>query len=220
MTLPSSGTLSLSDLQTEFSGAHPISMSEYYKSGGNGYVPSIIQDPVTPSNLTITANHNDRSPYTAYWYGPTISSSYNQGGYTGTALYAHQLWSDNGATGTQDCSFNVNKTGTYNYYCGYYGEYFNSGTFYFYVNGSLVASHTQSGVGSGGTTSSTGTFSVTNTSHLIRVYSQYPSVGWSASTVYIGGSSYNNRTIDLAVNASIPTSGALSLTDYYGGRAS
>ena len=46
MTLPSSGTLSLSDLQTEFTGSNPISMSEYYKSGGNGYVPSTVAEAV------------------------------------------------------------------------------------------------------------------------------------------------------------------------------
>ncbi len=50
MTLPSSGTLSLSDLQTEFTGSHPISMSEYYKSGGNGYVPSTVAEAVTASS--------------------------------------------------------------------------------------------------------------------------------------------------------------------------
>lgn len=217
MTLQSSGAISLSDVQTEFGGSNPISMSEYYNGGS--FVPSTLQEAVTPSNLTITANHNQRSAFPQFWFGPTISSSYNQGGYTGTALYAHQLWSDNGTTGTQDCSFNVNKTGTYSYYCAYYGEYFNSGNFYFYVNGSLVASHTQFGVSNGGSTSSTGTFSVTNTSHLIRVYSTYPSSGWSASTVYIGGSGYNNRTISVAGNTTVPSSGTLNVSDFYGGQA-
>lgn len=34
MTLPSSGAISFSNLQTEFGGSHPISLSEYYKGGG------------------------------------------------------------------------------------------------------------------------------------------------------------------------------------------
>lgn len=38
MTLPSSGPLSLSDIQTEFGGSNPISLSEYY--AGGAYVPS------------------------------------------------------------------------------------------------------------------------------------------------------------------------------------
>jgi len=38
MTLPSSGPLSLSDIQGEFGGSNPISLSEYY--AGGGLVPS------------------------------------------------------------------------------------------------------------------------------------------------------------------------------------
>lgn len=38
MTIPSSGPLSLSDIQTEFGGSNPISLSEYYAGGAN--VPS------------------------------------------------------------------------------------------------------------------------------------------------------------------------------------
>ena len=34
MALPGSGTLALSDIQTEFGGSNPISISEYYGSGG------------------------------------------------------------------------------------------------------------------------------------------------------------------------------------------
>ena len=35
MALPSSGTISLSQLQTQFGGSNPVSMSEYYRSGAN-----------------------------------------------------------------------------------------------------------------------------------------------------------------------------------------
>lgn len=38
MTLPTSGPLSLADIQTEFGGSNPISLSEYY--AGGGLVPS------------------------------------------------------------------------------------------------------------------------------------------------------------------------------------
>lgn len=38
MTLPTSGPLALSDIQTEFGGTNPISLSEYYAGGAN--VPS------------------------------------------------------------------------------------------------------------------------------------------------------------------------------------
>ena len=35
MALPASGTLTLTDIQTEFGGASPIGLSEYYRGGGN-----------------------------------------------------------------------------------------------------------------------------------------------------------------------------------------
>lgn len=38
MTLPSSGPLTLADIQTEFGGSNPISLSEYY--AGGAYVPA------------------------------------------------------------------------------------------------------------------------------------------------------------------------------------
>jgi len=38
MALPTSGALPLSDIQTEFGGSNPVSLSEYY--AGGSYVPS------------------------------------------------------------------------------------------------------------------------------------------------------------------------------------
>ncbi len=73
MTLPSSGTLSLSDLQTEFTGSHPISMSEYYKSGGNGYVPSTVAEAVTASSLGGSNSTNYRYPAIG-GYDPQINT--------------------------------------------------------------------------------------------------------------------------------------------------
>lgn len=36
MPLPTTGPLKFSDIQTEFGGTNPISMSEYYKDSGGG----------------------------------------------------------------------------------------------------------------------------------------------------------------------------------------
>ena len=36
MALQSSGAISLSDIQTEFGGGNPISLSEYYRGGAGG----------------------------------------------------------------------------------------------------------------------------------------------------------------------------------------
>lgn len=57
MTLPSSGPLSLADIQTEFGGSNPISLSEYY--AGGAYVPagtSGTNGPV-PSSGTISISN-------------------------------------------------------------------------------------------------------------------------------------------------------------------
>jgi hypothetical protein len=63
MALPTSGPLSLSDIQTEFGGTNPISLSEYYAGGGlvpagtsgtNGPVPS--SGTISISNFYGTTN--------------------------------------------------------------------------------------------------------------------------------------------------------------------
>lgn len=63
MPLPSSGPLSLNDIQTEFGGSNPISLSEYYAGGGlvpagttgtNGAVPS--SGTISISNFYGTSN--------------------------------------------------------------------------------------------------------------------------------------------------------------------
>ena len=210
MTLPASGALSFSAIQGEFTGVNPISLSEYYKSGNNGYVPTTVPEAVTASSLTGSYAPNARYP-AIFGYDPQIN--------TFNRLYTHALWGDNGSVGSMDMSFTVNKTGTYNYYFGWFIQNSNaaSGNTYFYANGSLIATHNNAG-SNNNTISVTGTLSL-SAGQIIRVRNDgFPSAGWSAHTVYIGGSSYNNASIDLPVNANIPTSGALSLSDYYGGR--
>jgi len=51
MALPASGPLSLSDIQAEFGGTNPISLSEYYKGGA--YVLNTDYAPNVPSSGTI-----------------------------------------------------------------------------------------------------------------------------------------------------------------------
>ena len=152
MTLPSSGTLSFSELQTEFTGVHPISLSEYYKSGGNGYVPSTVPIDVTASNLSgsNSAQPGERTPANG-GYVPQINSL--------DRLYTQALWGDNGSTITMDRDFKVNKTGTYNYLTNYYIQNASkTATVSFYVNGSLIRTHSLTAGNS--TASATGTLSV------------------------------------------------------------
>jgi hypothetical protein len=207
MTLPSSGTLSLSDLQTEFTGSNPISMSEYYKSGGNGYVPTTVPELVTAASLAGSNSTNLRGPQFG-GYNPAINST------TPSGIYTHQLWADNGSTGTVNRTFTVNKTGTYNIYFGWY-SYSLTAPLTVQVNGSNVYYATLTSYNS--TVSTTGSFTASS-GDTIGIITSFPSSGWSGHYTYIGGNSYSSRNIDIAVNSGIPTSGALDISDFYGGR--
>ena len=209
MTLPSSGTLSLSQIQTEFTGSNPISMSEYYKSGNNGYVPATVPETVTASSLGGSNSANRRYPGIG-GYDPQIN--------TFSRLYTQALWGDNGSTITMDRNFTVNKTGTYQYYVGYYIQGSGTASITMYANGSSVRSHSLA-VGYNTTTSAVDTLSL-SAGQVIRFTGTAPSSGWAVIYVYVGGSSYNNAAVDTAVNSSIPTSGALDISDFYGGRGS
>jgi len=57
MALPTSGTISLSQVQTFFGGSNPISMSEYYKGGSNVPNPSSFNSG-TQTSLASGANSN------------------------------------------------------------------------------------------------------------------------------------------------------------------
>jgi hypothetical protein len=52
MALPPSGTLSLANIQTEFGGTNPISLSEYYRNGG--LVPNAAQNASIPTSGAIS----------------------------------------------------------------------------------------------------------------------------------------------------------------------
>src|SRR5210317_1561892 len=108
MTLQSSGAISFSQVAAEFSDAAPHSLSEFYKGG---IVPTTVPDAVTASNLGGSNSPNYRYPAIS-GYDPQIN--------TFNRLYTQALWGDNGSTITMDRNFDVNKTGTYNYYVGYY----------------------------------------------------------------------------------------------------
>jgi hypothetical protein len=64
MPLQSSGAISLGNIQTEFGGSNPISMSEYLKGGS--YVPN------TPTNVNIKSSASDMS-FSNYYNGSVIS---------------------------------------------------------------------------------------------------------------------------------------------------
>lgn len=55
MAMPSSGTITFSQLQTEFGGANPIGINEYYKGGT--YVPNISANASVPTSGAISMSN-------------------------------------------------------------------------------------------------------------------------------------------------------------------
>ena len=208
MALQTSGPISLWDIATEAGDTQSAAtLTDYYKGGV--WFPATIAEAVTASNLGGSNSANARSSALG-GINPQIN--------TLSRLYSQALWGDNGSTISFDRNFTVDKTGTYNYYIAYYIENAQkTATFTFYVNGSQVATHSLTAGPSAVTTSTTGTLSVT-AGQVIRVAGGGGSAGWAVCRVYIGGSTYNNASIDSPVNASVPTSGTISFTDFYGAR--
>lgn len=77
MAIPSSGPLTLGDIQTEFGGSNPISLSEYYAGGSYvpagttgtyGAVPSSGE--ISIRNFYGTSNFLDQQTVTTGGYGP------------------------------------------------------------------------------------------------------------------------------------------------------
>ena len=204
MALQASGAISISELATEFGDTVPNSLSEFYNGGS--LVPAIAYDPVTASNL---AGSNSANLRTAQFggYDPAINTTT-----PATCIYLHQLWADNGSTGTVNRTFVVDKTGTYSIYFGWY-SYALTAPLTVTVNGSQVYYSTLTSYNS--TVSTTGTFSA-SAGDTIGIVTSFPSSGWAGHYTYIGGSSATSRSIEIAGNSSVPTSGALALSNFYG----
>ena len=91
MTLQTSGAISLSQVQSEFGGSNPISMSEYYRNGSN-----------VPSTITTGAG-----AWSSYQYSRTGSNDY----YWSHNIFASLRW----AGGTVPSSYLGASTTSYSY---------------------------------------------------------------------------------------------------------
>lgn len=69
MTMPSSGPISFAQLQSEFGGSHPISLSEYRKVNAYSYVDTDDYAPNVPASGTVSLS-NYRGSYDYVWVDP------------------------------------------------------------------------------------------------------------------------------------------------------
>jgi len=90
MTLPASGAISLGQLQTEFGGANPVSLSEYYS--GKTYVPNTVVGIPAAGGISMSSFRGKAKP--ALGNNFTIYSQANSGmggsGYWDTFYSAYQ----------------------------------------------------------------------------------------------------------------------------------
>lgn len=105
MTLPASGAISLSDIQTEFGGSNPISINEYYKGGT--YVPNTTVNVNIPTSGVITfSNFYNGSKSPTYQYFFDVFSVDNN--VTTKIFNAHSIGTDIAIIGTETYSSSPN----------------------------------------------------------------------------------------------------------------
>lgn len=102
MTLQTSGAISLSQVQAEYGGSNPISMSEYYKYGD--YVPAYVS--VTTWQPSASTDYFSTSAPSYYWYK-------NGGGSYWYTAYAY--WNGTQITGMSTTATSYT-TGGWTYY--------------------------------------------------------------------------------------------------------
>lgn len=81
MVVQSSGQLTFTDIQTEFGGENPISMSEYFQNSPSGYASNVAGVPSTGSQMTLSVFYGKaKAPV-------TTSSASLPAYYTSTSMY-------------------------------------------------------------------------------------------------------------------------------------
>lgn len=207
MALQSSGAISFSELQAEYGGSNPISINEYYRDGT--YVPSLVDDTftATATSTSVSSSFGSRPGYDS---GPTFN---------GSNLYTHSRWSDGGA---QSATITMTlPAGTYHVQTAAFlqsgGQYFQ---WWIKVSGTQVAGTTTYYYTYG---TNTVTTEVTLTEETtLQVYNYQSALGntWQANIVNIGGDTTSTRTVtqEQTVNQNVPTSGAIDMSDFYGGQ--
>ena len=136
MSLPGSGALSLSQIQTEFGGSNPVSLTEYYAGGAN--VPSGTGDIPTSGAISVTEFYGTSDIITVAW-------SITGGGAGGTAGFV---------PGSYQSAGGGNGGGAGGLATGTQGGFSKGDTISFVIGGGGAAGSGNGGSGSNGTGSS------------------------------------------------------------------
>jgi hypothetical protein len=211
MTLPSSGAISIGDLASEFGGSAPHSLSEYYRGGG--LVPSTKQ-----STVTATSTGSTQSGTTfrgvPFEQNPPIFNSGNN------IMFAY-IWADNGNTGNFTTTQQINVSGTYRLTCSTFLSTGDPGLTCSHtvsVNGSQVGSVSFSQSGSDPQTPSQVLSFSASSGQTITTSCTWGSRGFAAGLQTLNGDA-GQRYITVDSNTGVPSSGLITLEDFYGSSA-
>lgn len=142
MTLPTSGPITLADIQTEFGGANPISLSEYY--AGGAYVPAGTTgtNGAIPSSSTIKLSDFYGAPASyVYSFSVTVGGNITSGG--GVVTVENGYRTDGDTYGSISGSYaTINGTITSIYSFNTTGPMINTDQFVIYGLSSVVAGST------------------------------------------------------------------------------
>lgn len=143
MTLQTSGAISLANLQTEYGGSNPVSLSEYYRNGS--YVPdsittsTVVREPASGYSYSLTSpkyffNRVNSTPnqFTIWWNNVNILSAHEAP--TGFSSWTSGGWTYYKGPNLKYTSYN------YSFYNDIYRE--QGGTTTTYVNQSVPVSGT------------------------------------------------------------------------------
>jgi len=248
MALQTSGAISISELATEYGDTTPNSMSEFYAGGSlvNNDYKNIHYDELYGYNgsPSLGTRYPDSSSFSYSWHNRTFSGDQSSWGTShvretdevvaylkSSSVYANRLgwkYSGNSAYTTNPYYFRITVTGHHRTSDG--GTIL-TGTHYY--TGSISLSESSEGQavftrrsGNPGTPNSTsinnGSTSQLEGSIVYLWDLQDCSIDWHFNSYQPGTSSASfsfHWTDGININPDVPTSGVLSLTDFYGGQS-
>ena len=220
MALSSSFPISLTQIGSEFQDSAPHSLTEFLRNGSLVSSTKTVTTNATATAASLSTSVSQINRGQPYSYQPAINPT---SGFGNGFLYRHQLWHDNGGTGTTNNTFTVNQTGTYSYdIFQFIGNDFGvRGLFTIKVGSTAIISSQQlpaTLTGRSSTFQSNGTFSAT-AGNTITVQTSWNSAGWAGNYVRIGGTS-GGRTVtsstSSSINSNVATSAPISMSQFLG----
>jgi len=204
MALQSSGAIGISHLRSAYSDDGSSSLSEFYRGGSR--VVSSVSVPVSVPYTYYTTTYENQTTYTTQ--AQTTYSPVTEYGFDNSSS-AQTFWYGNAGRGV----WYIIWQGVYKYYIGNYFTSYSHADGWTYSLGSVYGSYPTSAYG--GSTTIIGTVTRT-TQQATTTYVQVP----TTTQVAVQNGPYTGYTTEYQNqnrNTAVPTSGSISLSQFYGG---